>query len=821
MTPGEEHNPVPKFTPNASPSMPVWIRRALLGLAALIVVAVGIGAWLIASFDPDRYKDVAIDWVKTNRDRTLAIDGPIKLSVFPRLEVRLSRISLSERGRADEFAALDEAELAVQLLPLLRGQVSVDRVRARGVRLAWLRDAQGRRNIDDLVVAGGVAAPATSNSPAASGAPIRLDVESIHLADVRARIKDESAGVDGEVLLKELDTGRIADQVPSRVRLVVQLGLKAPALKGELRGSCLVTPNLETGSMRVAEMDLGYKGDAPSASSIDASVKGELAYGATGALEAKALALRVSANTGALKLDDTRLDIGRFAHDPANKRFVLGQLTLRLIGTHTGRPLAMTLEWPELDVKGETLKGSGIGGQLTLGGDLPIEARIRSGAPGGNFDNLRVPGFEARLSSRAGARKIDGAVRSDVLLQTAKQALALEKLSVDLKLEDPALKPLALTLQGQAGVSAQSARWNVAGQLNANGFATDGTANLTQTIPAIKANVRFEALDLNTLLPEAAPAGSGGGGAAAADTPVDLSGLRGVNGSFAVRAGSIVARQVRVTDALLDATLETGLLRVSALQGKVWGGAVEATALADARASRVAIKALANGVNVQALLKDVAARDFLEGRGRVTADLDTAGRSVSEMRSRLKGQLGAQLRDGAVKGVNLAKSLRQAKAALAVRADASQRTSQAEKTDFSELNVSFVIDAGVARSHDLDLKSPFLRLGGEGAVDLGKGRVDYVARATVTDTSKGQDGADLSALKGLTIPVRLAGPFDALDWNIQWSAVASAAAKSQLEAKLKDRLGLPAGGASAPAAKDVLKEKAQDKVKDKLKGLLK
>lgn len=800
--------------------MPVWFRRTLLALAALLVIAIAIAAWLIANFDPDRYKGIAIDWMKTNRNRTLLIDGPIKLSVFPRLEVQLSRVSLSEHGRADEFAALDEAELAVQLLPLLRGEVSVGRVQARGVRLAWLRDAQGRRNIDDLVPAAGAGA-ATTPAPTSGSAPLRLDVESIRLADVRARIRDELAGIDGEVLLKELDTGQIANQVPSRVRMVVQLGLKAPALKGELRGACVVTPNLATGSLRLADMDLVYKGDAPSASSIDASVKGELAYnGATGALEAKGLALRVSANTGALKLADTRLDIGRFAHDPANKRFAIGQLNLRLNGTQGGRPLQMALDWPDLDVNGETLKGSGISGQLTLGGDMPLEARIKSGAPGGSFDNLRVPGFEARLSSHSGTRKIDGSVRSDLALQPGKQALALEKLGVDLKLDDPALKPVTLTLQGQAGVSPQSARWNVAGQVNANGFTTDGTANLTQTTPSLKANLRFESLDLNTLLAEPTPTGAGSG-AAAPDAPVDLSALRSLNGSFALRAGSIAARQFRVADAVLDATLETGVLRISALQGKMWGGMLEATALADARASRVAMKAMANGVNVQALLKDVAAKDFLEGKGRVNADLDTAGRSVAEMKSRLKGQVGVQLRDGAVKGVNLAKSLRQAKAALAARGDATQRSSQVEKTDFSEMNISFLVDSGVARSHDLDLKSPFLRLGGEGSVDIAKGRVDYTARATVTDTSKGQDGAELSALKGLTVPVKLSGPFDAVDWNIQWSAVAAGAVRNQLEGKLKDKLGLPASGASAPAAKDALKEKAQDKVKDKLKGLFK
>src|SRR5207244_8574282 len=100
---------------------------------------------------------------------------------------------------------------------------------------------------------------------------------------------------------------------------------------------------------------------------------------------------------------------------------------------------------------------------------------------------------------------------------------------------------------------------------------------------------------------------------------------------------------------------------------------------------------------------------------------------------------------------------------------------------------------------DLDMKSPFLRMGGEGAIDVGRGRIDYLARATVTSTMKGQDGADLTSLKGLTIPVRLTGPFESLDWKIEWSTVAAAAVTKQLEDKIGQQLGLkpaPAGASS-------------------------
>ena len=65
--------------------MSVWIRRIGITLLVLVLLLAAAGAWLVTSFDPNRYKGVAIDWMKANRNRTLAIDGPIGLSVFPRI----------------------------------------------------------------------------------------------------------------------------------------------------------------------------------------------------------------------------------------------------------------------------------------------------------------------------------------------------------------------------------------------------------------------------------------------------------------------------------------------------------------------------------------------------------------------------------------------------------------------------------------------------------------------------------------------------------------------------------------------------------------
>jgi AsmA protein len=803
--------------------MPVWIRRLAIALAVLLLLFVVAATWLVSTFDPNKYKGVAVEWMKTHRNRTLAIDGPIELSVFPRLQVHLSRVALSEAGQADEFAGIDDAALSIALMPLLRGALNIDRVEAHGVRVTLLTDAQGKHNFDDLLVS----EAATASEPKPASAPLSFDVSKLALTDLRARVKDEKAGTDGELVLKELTSGRIANQVETPVKLVMQLGLKSPALKGELTGSARITPDMANGSVRLADMDFAYKGDAPGASAIDATLKGALAWdGAKGALDAKALALNLSATAAGVKFNDSTLAIDHFAFDPSRKAFAIAQLKLRVKGSRGAQPIELELDWPELDVNGDTLKGSALAGKLSLGGELPLAATFKSGAPSGTFDDVRVPGFEAQLGSDTAARKLSATLRSDLGLRPAKSALALQALALDMTAQGGDMPALKLKLRGSAMASAHTAQWSFSGDVNANNFSTEGSANYAGTLPDVKAQARFEALDLNSLLPADKAGANASSAPAAADAPVDLAALRRLNGSFGLRAGSFVYRQYKVADLKLDATLDSGMLRVPSLQGKVWGGSIDASALADARASRVAVKAAANGVNVNALLKDVAGKDILEGSGRVTADIDTAGRSVGEMKSRLHGTAALQLRDGAIKGLNLAKSLRQAKAAITLRQDAAQKASQVEKTDFSELSASFDIDAGVARSKDLDLKSPFIRLGGDGLVDAGKSRIDYTARATVAATSKGQDGADLGALKGLTVPVRLTGPLDAIEWKIQWSAVAGDAVKNKLEDKLKERLGLKApasaaSGAAAGASAPTVKEQAKDAVKNKLKGLFK
>jgi AsmA protein len=807
-------------------TMNPWIRRMAIALGALLLLVAVAAAVLLATFDANRYKGLAIDWMKTERQRTLAIDGPIELSVFPRLAVKVSKVRLSERGRPDEFVAIDEAALAVQTLPLLRKQVVVDRVNARGVRAVYQRDAKGVRNIDDLVGSGAAAPAAAPSAPSSGGAAVRFDVSAVKLEDVRLRMRDAMAKLDGDITLQSFSSGRVANQAESPVSLRASVQLKQPqTLQVAIDGNTTLALDLDKNAVALRDMKLDIKLDGAGAKDLLLAATGALAWDGS-AVRAGPLKLALKgANYGADTLLPSSLEVKQLLFNVSGQRLELEALKLALAGRHgADQPFELALDWPQLAVDAQSLKGSALSGQIKSSGPIALAGTFRSGAPSGKFDALRLPGITIALQGQMQQRKVDGTLKTDLLLDAGHGAVALEQLDLKATLSDPGLQPLQLALRGKAHADAKAAAWTIDGALNTNRFDSSGQAALGGAVPHVVAKARFDNLDLNKLLapdkpgaPAPAPTGP-----APADTPVALDGLNAVNGQFNFTAGALAFRQYRATDVKVDAALDNGMLRIAKLAGRAWGGAIDASGSAEAKSHHVAVKLAADGVDVNALLKNVAGKDLLEGTGRVTADVNSSGATVGAMRSALAGTVALHVRDGAVKGVNLARTLRQARAALAMKSDSVSQASTSEKTDFSELSASARISNGVAQSDDLDIKSPFLRIGGAGRFDIGRGTVDYTARAAVVETSKGQEGADLAALKGLTIPVQLSGPFDAIAWKVQWSGVAAKALENQLKDKLTERLGLkpvPAPASATSAAPAPQSDK--DKLRDQLKRILK
>jgi AsmA protein len=390
----------------------VWIRRIAIGLAVLLVLLIGAAALLVATFDANRFKGLAIDWMRTERQRTLAIDGPIELSVFPRLAIKVSKVRLSEHAKPDEFLAIDEAALAVQTLPLLRKQVVVDRVSARGVRAVYSRDAKGTRNIDDLL-GGSAAAPAGAPSAPSSGGPaVRFDVSAVKLDDVQLRVRDAIAKVDGTVVLQSFSSGRLANQGESPVSLRASVQLAQPqALKAALDGDTTLALDLDRSAVALRDMKLNVQLDGAGAKDLALAATGALAWDGA-ALRAGPLKLALKGATfGSSALGSSSLEVKQLLFNTAAQRLELDALKLALAGRQgPDMPFELTLDWPQLAVDAQSLKGSAMSGQLKTTGPIALAGQFRSGAPSGKFDALRLPGLALTLQGQMQQRKVDGHV---------------------------------------------------------------------------------------------------------------------------------------------------------------------------------------------------------------------------------------------------------------------------------------------------------------------------------------------------------------------------------------------------------------------------
>ena len=292
------------------------------------------------------------------------------------------------------------------------------------------------------------------------------------------------------------------------------------------------------------------------------------------------------------------------------------------------------------------------------------------------------------------------------------------------------------------------------------------------------------------------------------DTPVDLSPLKSINAKGKLEVGALEVHGLKLADVSAQLNAANGRVAVAPHSAKLYEGTISGDVTVDANRNHIALKEQLQNVAIGPVLRDFAQQDRLEGKGNVALDVTTAGATVNAMKRALAGTAKVNLKDGAIKGINIGEVIRKARNALGgggSQAAAQGETSGKPQTDFTELSASFNIKNGIAHSEDLDAKAPLFRLGGAGDINIPDSSLNYTVKASIVATSQGQGGKERDRLAGLTVPVRLSGTFDDLKYDVDMRGMASQAAKSEVGEKLKDKV------------EERLKD---DKLKDKLKGLL-
>ncbi len=235
----------------------------------------------------------------------------------------------------------------------------------------------------------------------------------------------------------------------------------------------------------------------------------------------------------------------------------------------------------------------------------------------------------------------------------------------------------------------------------------------------------------------------------------DLSGLRSVDANVKLTAGTILYRQIRTGQSALTAALKNGVLTADLTRFALYSGTGVGRVTVNGARKTPAMAAVfnLNGVSALPFLTDAADFDWISGRANIELKVSGAGRSQKAMMQDLQGAARVAFADGAIEGINIpamVRGLKQGKIDGWKRADR-------EKTDFSQLSASFVIQKGVARNKDLQLIGPLVRMTGEGDIDLGRERIDYTALPRLVANLQGQGAVD-DPKRGLLIPVRITGP---------------------------------------------------------------
>lgn len=732
------------------------LKYGLLGTAGVVGIAVAGAAYVAATFDPNDYKTKIIQAVKDSKQRDLKLDGDIKLSFYPNIGASLSKVSMSEFKSTNEFAAIESARVSLAFMPLLSKQVVVNEVAVSGLKATLVMHKDGTTNIDDLLGAKDEK-EADKGGQAADKQQVKLDIASVNIEKTNFTYRDEGSGSQYAINDLNLKTGRIAPGMPSKIDLSVGVQANKPKLDITAQLKTALTFDLDKQKYQLQGLSLQVDGSALDISSIKVKAGGDASA------------------------DFTTQEFG------ANK------FTFNATGVKDKNNFEATLDAPKLNLTKDKFSGEKLALNAKLVGAIGnIVAALSLPGLEGNAQSFKSSAFTLDLDMKQPEQAFKVKLSSPLSGNFKAKQFNFSNLTVAVNATGDKLpnKSVSSEMKGnlQVDASKESVQTNLAGgllqsqvkaKIGVNGFAD----------PSIHFDIDIDKFDADLYLPKKSADAPKSASAKADDTEIDLSALRKLNLDGSLRIGALKVANVKSANVRIDVKAHNGVVNINPLSANLYQGSMNGSVSVNAQATpNIAVNQNLTGVNVAALTRDAANFDTLEGKGNIGMNLSMQGKTVSAMKKALNGNMSLNLADGAIRGINIAKKLRDAKDMFG-KGGASAQTQSAnkeEKTDFSELKATFKVNNGVARNDDLSLKSPLLRLGGAGDIDIGNDRMNYVAKATLVKTLEGQGGKD--AIGGITVPVRIIGPFTDLKYTLDFAAIAVESAKQKVQTEVKTKL---------------------------------
>lgn len=680
--------------------MRIW-KGLAIAAGALVGVAV-VAVVLVTLFvDPNDYKDDIERLAEQQTGRQLALDGDLRLSVFPWIAIEFGPASLGDApGFGDEpFLALKQARLGIRFWPLLTGRVEIGTVRLDGVTVRLVTDAQGRNNWDDLSASGTPeeAAPNTGSDALSTASLAGLEIEN-------GAVSYEDRRDDSRTALREirLTTGAFSSGRPFDL---------AAGFLYEQSGGLQVRTEMKASVTADLAASL-YVVDAP---------------------EIKATLLGKDYPEGGLPVT---VGLAKATLDVANKRHAVADLRV------------------DLAYRAEGLPADGV----------PIALRVASAQADLGQQTLALAGFDLDAAGAKVTGQLAGKETVDAPQLTGQLTLAplslrdwLPKLGVEIPVtRDPeVLKRFAFT--ANVDLTPKSAELRDL-DLKIDDTTVKGTLGLADfDAQAVRFALDVDRIDADRYLAPEEPEDKSGSAAAPVEIPVET--LRKLNARGTLNVGEAVLSGIKFTRLRLGLAARDGDVRLSPAEASVYGGQYRGDVAIAARndAARITLDQRLTNVDFAPLFKDLFDTTRLSGKGSFTSKLTASGRDSAALLRTLGGAMDFTVNDGALEGADLWYEIRRARALL--KRQAIPARTGPERTDFTALKGSATVADGVVTSNDLAMAMQYLRVAGKATIDLPKSTIDSRLEATVLRIpAEGTDAAGMQELVNARIPVRITGP---------------------------------------------------------------
>ena len=447
-----------------------YLKYGLWSVGGIVVLGACAVAYIALTFDPNAYKPRIIQAVKDSKQRTLKLDGDIKLYFFPSIGVSLGKVSLSEFQSEQEFVSVDSASVSLKLLPLLAKQLVVDEVAVSGVKAQLIKYKNGKTNIDDLLGKQDVPAAPVPAPAAEASAPMKFDIASVQLDKTDLSYRDEISGARYSVQDLSLKTGRIANGVPSKIDFAAHIQSNKPKLDISAQIKTTLTFDLEKNLFQVQGLDLQANGKA---------------------LDITDLSVKAGGDAGA---------------QPSTQEFSMKKFALSASGLKGKDKFEVKLDAPDLKLTKDKFTGDGITLNAKLDGALGnIVAALSLPGIEGNAGSFKVSSMTLDVDVKQPEQTFKLKLTSPVTGSIEAQQFNLSDLKLALNATGDKLpgKSISSELKGsiQADLGRQSIQTNLAGGLLQSQIKAKLAVN-NFNVPMIRYDLDIDQFDADPYLPK-------------------------------------------------------------------------------------------------------------------------------------------------------------------------------------------------------------------------------------------------------------------------------------------------------------------------------